>query len=219
MVKENLPKAQEFMERAFANGSASDLTTAIMLFEEISGELASVEMQLRSLAGGLQLDVLIELLQSVHSVQEQRGYSTRPDLDQLADDIVTLRTIQGQLRNLVNAHYNWQNIDNRRRGVLKALSREEDGQLRPAWQLLAKSLRNICQGVNLEWARQLSEKVEALDNIMDKGTMDDKRSLFSEVNGLASEQFLLADKRLKAVTDQFQNITSSLSFALNSLQQ
>jgi hypothetical protein len=216
-IEEQLPEVDRLIEKALSGLSNEDLCAAIAVMEDIlSQQLSQVDADLRSSAKALNLEELVSQLREFYAFFEGKTTS-EADLKDLSDGIASLDQVRARLLPLIAEHQRWQSVDNSRRAVGRSLRRAQS-DLVPSWILLAASLRARCSAAAEQpWAIQLGAAVAALDIAIHGTDFDSMMTLYAEVDGLTGEQFLLADRRLKELTDTFKERASDLNLLLGAL--
>ncbi|NJN55124.1 MAG: hypothetical protein HC804_10405 [Anaerolineae bacterium] len=139
-------------------------------------------------------------------------------VEEIGNGVAALGGLDKRLNELVREHNAWQEIDDELRRVEASLSQSID-ELDDAWFDLEPMARDLAANQQAEWATELNEVVDKLDEALQEKVVVTVRRLFRRFQSQIRRRFRQVDLELLTLCQDLQRVGESLDLLLRQFEK
>lgn len=216
-IEEQLEVSRLALDKAVMQSSSRELETSIGLLAEV--------MQIQpTIINGLLLGAVRELdLPTLHSKLQEVSTNLQAlgaDNNQIGwfnRGVNQLNVLDSELKAKMSNHKAWQKVDNTLRVVEAALNKQIE-ELDASWGVLQRQLDVVCKEVADDWAAELEEARQLLDEAIKARKHSAIFVAFTDLQTLAGDRFFNVDKEMKALCEKLRPIGNELDAVLQVME-
>lgn len=189
-----------------------------LLYRVLNRTPSRINAQLVSTATALRLDALEQAMQTINTNLSASDLGLDSVVEEIANGVAALGGLDERLTVLVKEHNAWQEIDDELRRVEASLSQSID-ELDDAWFDLEPMARDLTAGQNAEWATELNDVVDKLDEALRDKVVVTVRRLFRRFQSQIRRRFRQVDLELLTLCQDLQRVGESLDLLLRQFEK
>jgi methionine synthase II (cobalamin-independent) len=189
-----------------------------LLYRVLNRTPSRVNAQLVSTATALRLDALEQAMQTISTNLASSDLSLDKVVDEVHHGVAALGGLDKRLSGLVKEHNAWQEIDDELRRVEASLNQSID-ELDDAWFDLEPMVRAQVDGRTDEWATELNDVLDKLDQALKEKVIVTVRRLFRRFQSQIRRRFRQVDLELLTLCQDLQRIGESLDLLLRQFEK
>ncbi len=189
-----------------------------LLYRVLNRTPSRINAQLVSTATALRLDALEQAMQTINTNLSASDLKLDSVVEEIASGVAALSGLDERLKVLVKEHNAWQEIDDELRRVEAGLSQSID-ELDDAWFDLEPMARDLTAGQSVEWATELNDVVDKLDEALKEKVIVTVRRLFRRFQSQVRRRFRQVDLELLTLCQDLQRVGESLDLLLRQFEK
>ncbi|GIK58751.1 MAG: hypothetical protein HND44_13445 [Chloroflexi bacterium] len=189
-----------------------------LLYRVLNRTPSRINAQLVSTATALRLDALEQAMQTINTNLSTSDLGRDSMVEEIANGVAALGGLDDRLTVLVKEHNAWQEIDDELRRVEGTLNQGID-ELDDAWFDLEPMARNLAAGQSAEWATELNDVVDKLDEALRDKVIVTVRRLFRRFQSQVRRRFRQVDLELLTLCQDLQRVGESLDLLLRQFEK
>ncbi len=214
-----LDKVSESIRLGVEQFDLDELKRGTSLLYRVLNRIPSrINAQLVSTATALRLDALEQAMQTISTKLSTTDLKLDSMVEEIANGVKALGDLDERLKVLVKEHNAWQEIDDELRRVEASLSQSID-ELDDAWFDLEPMARDLAAGQSAEWATELNDVVDKLDEALRDKVVVTVRRLFRRFQSQVRRRFRQVDLELLTLCQDLQRVGESLDLLLRQFKK
>ncbi|HRQ41984.1 MAG TPA: hypothetical protein PLD25_29035 [Chloroflexota bacterium] len=189
-----------------------------LLYRVLNRTPSRINAQLVATATALRLDALEQAMQTINSNLSTSDLKLDSVVEEIANGVAALGGLDERLTVLVKEHNAWQEIDDELRRVEGTLNQSID-ELDDAWFDLEPMARDLAAGQSGEWATELNDVVDKLDEALREKVVVTVRRLFRRFQSQVRRRFRQVDLELLTLCQDLQRVGESLDLLLRQFEK
>ncbi|MBX3059183.1 MAG: hypothetical protein KF770_22165 [Anaerolineae bacterium] len=189
-----------------------------LLYRVLNRTPSRINAQLVATATALRLDALEQAMQTINTNLSASDLGRDSMVEEIANGVAALGGLDDRLTVLVKEHNAWQEIDDELRRVEGTLNQSID-ELDDAWFDLEPMARNLTAGQEADWATELNDVVDKLDEALRDKVVVTVRRLFRRFQSQVRRRFRQVDLELLTLCQDLQRVGESLDLLLRQFEK
>lgn len=189
-----------------------------LLYRVLNRTPSRINAQLVSTATALRLDALEQAMQTINTNLSASDLGRDSMVEEIANGVAALGGLDDRLTVLVKEHNAWQEIDDELRRVEGTLNQSID-ELDDAWFDLEPMARDLAADQTAEWATELNDVVDKLDEALRDKVVVTVRRLFRRFQSQVRRRFRQVDLELLTLCQDLQRVGESLDLLLRQFEK
>ena len=189
-----------------------------LLYRVLNRTPSRINAQLVATAGALRLDALEEAMGMISTNITNSQLQLDSVVEEITSGVEALGGLDDRLNSLVREHNAWQEIDDEMRRVESSMGSGIE-ELEDAWFDLEPMARDLTDGVEEDWAVNLTKVVDKLETAIDDQVIVTVRRLFRRFQSQVRRRFRQVDLELLTLCQDLQRIGESLDLLLRQFEK